>query len=135
MDPFPAIKALRRLERRLAGTRLGRDESLVVVDYLVLPNGDKRRICYKDSLKVGVLDGQPCDHNPAKAGIVQPIDVDTVGFVERVDNRSARTGTHQGELLRDNNVLIVNAWRYVDSVTGVGVNHCGFNRSKSRIGV
>jgi hypothetical protein len=95
MDPFTAIKSLRRLKCRLAGTCLGRDESLVVVDYLVLKNGDKRRICYKDSLKVGILDCEPCDHNPVKPGIVQPIDVDTVGFVQRVDNGSTRTGTHQ----------------------------------------
>ena len=72
MDPFTAIKSLRRLKCRLAGTCLGRDESLVVVDYLVPKNGDKRRICYKDSSKLAFLIVNPVTTTLLSPGLSNP---------------------------------------------------------------
>ena len=82
MDSFTAVVAFRRLESRLAGTRgtsRRHYETLVVVDYLIVPDGDVRRIRYKDSLKVNVFDCEPCHHYLAQAWIVDPINVDAVG--------------------------------------------------------
>ncbi len=73
MDSFTAIKVFVRLKSRLARTLESSDvETPVVVDYLIVPDGDERSVRYKDSLEVGVLDGESCHHNLAQAGIVEP---------------------------------------------------------------
>ena len=80
MDSFAAIKVFVRLESRLARTLESRDvETPVVVDYLIVRDGDERRVRYKDSLEVGVLDCEACHHHLAEAGNGKTIDVDTVG--------------------------------------------------------
>src|ERR1700751_4551374 len=100
MNTFAAVFGLRRFERRLTGIRGNRDvEAKVVVDYFIVPDRDKRRIGYKDSLEVGVLYCEPGHYNLAQVMIrsINTIEVDTVGQAQGVDNGSPIAGAHQRE--------------------------------------
>jgi hypothetical protein len=68
--------------------------------------------------KVGVLDGEPSNHDFAQCRMVEPIDVDAIREVNRIDHAATATTPHQRERLPDRYVLVVPTRR--DLGTGDG---------------